>query len=78
MSFDINDVNKRAYHQELDGAALHKDSEEDHGEGGGEEELLVPHAVVEDHSQGEANRPPWIKLEFDFLELWVSAIHDLE
>ena len=54
-------MNKRAYHQELDGATLHKDSEEDHDEGSCEEELLVPHAVVQHHSQGEANGPPWIK-----------------
>ena len=60
---------KRAYYQELDGAALDKDSEEDHGEGGGEEELLVPHTVVQDHGQGEANRPPWIKIHLTFSKL---------
>ena len=31
---------KRANHQELDGGPLDEDGEEDHGKGGGEEELL--------------------------------------
>ena len=42
-------------HQELDGAALHEDGEEDHGEGGGQEELLVPAGVVKDRRQGKPN-----------------------
>ena len=42
-------------HQELDGAALHEDGEEDHGERGGQEELLVPAGVVEDRRQGKPN-----------------------
>ena len=42
-------------HQELDGTALHEDGEEDHGEGGGQEELLVPAGVVKDRSQGKPN-----------------------
>ena len=44
-------------HQELDGTALHEDGEEDHGEGGGQEELLVPAGVVEDRRQGKPNCP---------------------
>ena len=42
-------------HQELDGTALHEDGEEDHGEGGGQEELLVPAGVVKDRRQGKPN-----------------------
>ena len=42
-------------YQELDGAALHEDGEEDHGERGGQEELLVPAGVVEDRRQGKPN-----------------------
>ena len=44
-------------HQELDGTALHEDGEEDHGEGGGQEELLVPAGVVKDRRQGKPNCP---------------------
>ena len=42
-------------HQELDGTALHEDGEEDHGEDGGQEELLVPAGVVKDRRQGKPN-----------------------
>ena len=57
-------------HQELDGAALHEDGEEDHGEGSGQEELLVPAGVVQDRRQGKPNCSSFFEVRNYSKEKW--------
>ena len=57
-------------HQELDGAALHEDGEEDHGEGGGQEELLVPAGVVKDRRQGKPNCSSFVQGQKSLQKKW--------
>ena len=61
--------------QELDGAALEEHGEEDHDEGGGEEELPVPGLLPDDHGQGEAHRAPQTAIGHDELLLIRDLLH---